>query len=275
MKHFVADDLLDRVNVQGVKNLIRFSMKYDKKLIQVSTVSVAGESVDGHIPPEVKLTENRLEFSQALDNKYAKTKFLAEKAVLEAVANGLRGKVIRVGNLMSRERDGEFQINYTTNGFMNRLRAYSIIGKFPVNDMDQEAEFSPIDSTAKALVRLAGTPDKFTVFHAYNCHHVHMANVLKTMNEYGIRIDVVKEEEFRRQFDELLADETRNAEISSLIAYMNSGKANRRYVGWENHFTVKALYRLGFSWPLTGERYIRRAVDALSTLGFFDGEEDE
>lgn len=275
VKHFVADDLLDRVNVQGVKNLIRFSMKYDKKLIQVSTVSVAGESVDGHIPPEVKLTENRLEFSQALDNKYAKTKFLAEKAVLEAVANGLRGKVIRVGNLMSRERDGEFQINYTTNGFMNRLRAYSIIGKFPVNDMDQEAEFSPIDSTAKALVRLAGTPDKFTVFHAYNCHHVHMANVLKTMNEYGIRIDVVKEEEFRRQFDELLADETRNAEISSLIAYMNSGKANRRYVGWENHFTVKALYRLGFSWPLTGERYIRRAVDALSTLGFFDGEEDE
>lgn len=275
VKHFVADDLLDRVNVQGVKNLIDICMENGKKLIQVSTVSVAGESVDDHIPADVKLKENRLEMGQALDNKYAQTKYLAEKAVLEAVAKGMRGKVIRVGNLMSRERDGEFQINYNTNGFMNRLKAYSIIGEFPVNDMDQTAEFSPIDLTAKALVCLSGTDDKFTVFHAYNCHHVHMANVIAVMNEYGIHIDVVKEAEFRRKFEELLADETRNTEISSLIAYMNSGKSNRRYVGWDNSFTIKALYRLGFSWPLTGEAYIQRAVDALSTLDFFGDKEDE
>lgn len=275
VKHFAADDILDRVNVRGVKNLIAFCRKQDKKLIQVSTVSVAGESVDDHIPADVKLTEDKLDFGQALDNRYAETKFLAEKAVLEAVAQGLRGKIIRVGNLMSRERDGEFQINYATNGFMNRLKAYRMIGKFPVNDLDQTAEFSPIDSTAKALVALAGTPDEFTVFHAYNCHHVHMANVLEVMCESGMMVEVVTEAEFRRQFNELLADETRNTEISSLIAYMNSGKANRRYVGWDNTFTVKALYRLGFSWPLTGERYIHRAVDALSTLGFFDDDGDE
>lgn len=275
VKHFAADDLLERVNVGGVKNLIQLCMASGKKLIQVSTVSVAGESVDNHIPENVKLTENHLDIGQALDNKYAQTKFMAEKAVLEAVSKGLRGKIIRVGNLMSRERDGEFQINYSTNGFMNRLRAYSIIQKFPVNEMDQAVEFSPIDSTAKAVICLAGTPDQFTVFHAYNCHHVHMANVLEVMNTYGIHIDVVKDEEFRSQFNALLADESRNTEISSLIAYMNSGKENRRYVGRDNTFTVKALYRLGFSWPLTGESYIKRAVDALSTLGFFDGEDNE
>lgn len=55
---------------------------------------------------------------------------------------------------------------------------------------------------------------------------------------------------------------------------MNSGKSNCRYVGWENSFTIKALYRLGFSWPLTGEAYIQRAVDALSTLDFFGDKED-
>lgn len=80
---------------------------------------------------------------------------------------------------------------------------------------------------------------------------------------------------FRSQFNTLLADESRNTEISSLIAYMNSGKENRRYVGRDNTFTVKVLYRLGFSWPLTGESYIKRAVKALSTLGFFDGEDNE
>lgn len=274
VKHFVNDDLLDRVNVHGVENLVDICMKLDKKLVQVSTVSVAGESVDGHIPADVKLTEDKLYFGQALDNKYAETKFRGEKAVLEAVRKGLRGKVIRVGNLMSRESDGEFQINYSTNGFMKRLRAYSIIGKFPVGSMDSSAEFSPIDSTARAVVTLAGTDDKFTVFHAYNCHHVHMANVLSVMKKHGIKIDVVSDEEFTGSFNELLADEKRNMEISSLIAYMNSGKSNRSYVGWDNSFTVKALYRLGFGWPLTSEKYIEQAVNALSTLGFF-GDADE
>ncbi len=274
VKHFVTDDLLDRVNVHGVENLIDICIEQNKKLIQVSTVSVAGESVDNHIPESVKLTEDKLDFGQALDNKYAETKFRGERAVLCAVQKGLRGKVIRVGNLMSRNRDGEFQINYSTNGFMKRLRAYSIIGKFPVGSLDNTVEFSPIDSTAKAVITLAGTPDKFTVFHAYNCHHVHMANVLSVMKQYGRHIDVAEDEEFNRCFNELLADETRNMEISSLIAYMNSGKSNRKYIDRDNSFTVKALYRLGFAWPLTGEKYIRQAVDALATLGFFGDEDD-
>lgn len=56
---------------------------------------------------------------------------------------------------------------------------------------------------------------------------------------------------------------------------MNSGKANRQFVGWDNAFTVRQLYRLGFSWPLTGEKYIRKAVNALYTLGFFGARADE
>lgn len=274
VKHFVADDLLDRINVQGVENLISLCRQRGKQLIQISTVSIAGESVDGSVPPEVKLTEDRLYLGQALDNKYTDTKFRAEKAMLEAIRGGLRGKIIRVGNLMSRQSDGEFQINYTTNGFMKRLRAYGIIGCFPVGSMDAEAEFSPIDCTARAVVLLAATPDKFTVFHAYNCHHVHMANVVAVMQEYGIPLQVVEDAEFHRAFDALLADETRNMDISPLIAYMNGGKANRCFIDSDNHFTVKALYQLGFAWPLTGEHYIRQAVQALFTLGFFGEKAD-
>lgn len=194
--------------------------------------------------------------------------------MLEAVQKGLKGKIVRVGNLMSRESDGEFQINYSTNGFMKRLRAYSMVGSFPIGSMDSPAEFSPIDYTAKAVITLAGTPDKFTVFHAYNCHHVHMANVLDVMRRYGIDIDIVSDEQFNDKFNEMLADEKRNMEISSLIAYLNNGSSNRRFVGWDNSFTVKALYRLGFAWPLTGEKYIERAVNALYTLGFFDNKSE-
>lgn len=274
VKHFVNDDLLDRVNVHGVKNLINICTERNKKLIHVSTVSVAGESVNGSVPSDVVLKENSLYIGQTLDNKYAETKFRAEKAVLRAVQNGLTGKIIRVGNLMSRESDGEFQINYSTNSFMRRLRAYVMLGCFPVGSMDAPAEFSPIEYTAKAVITLAGTPDKFTVFHAYNCHHVHMANVLEVMRRYGIAVDVVSDAEFSDKFNAMLADENRNMEISSLVSYLSSGNIRRRYVGWDNSFTVKALYHLGFSWPLTAEKYIERAVNALYTLGFFDGKDE-
>ena len=71
--------------------------------MQISTVSIAGDNVNDKFPEEKNLHENELFFGQGLENKYIHTKFLAEKAVLEAVAEGkLDGKVIRVGNLMSR-----------------------------------------------------------------------------------------------------------------------------------------------------------------------------
>lgn len=64
-------------------------------------------------------------------------------------------KVIRVGNLMRRHSDGEFQINFIANGFMRTLRGYAVIGKFPVSAMDDSVEFSPIDCTAEAIVHLS------------------------------------------------------------------------------------------------------------------------
>lgn len=106
----------------------QFCSATGRRLVQISTVSIAGDNVNGKFPEEKTLHENELFFGQSLENKYIYTKFLAEQAVLEAVANGaLDGKVIRVGNLMSRHSDGEFQINFVTNGFMRMLRGYAAI----------------------------------------------------------------------------------------------------------------------------------------------------
>ena len=104
--------------------------------------------------------ENELYFGQNLDNDYVRTKFLAERALLEAVSEKrLDGCIIRVGNLMSRHSDGEFQINFITNGFMRSLKAYRKLGMFPVTSMEHPAEFSPIDSTAQAILEFCPDED--------------------------------------------------------------------------------------------------------------------
>ena len=272
VKHFVNDDTLDRINVTGVENLIRLCSRTKRRLVQISTVSVAGENVHGRFPEEKKLHENELYFGQGLENKYVNTKFKAEKAVLEAVADHkLDGKIIRVGNLMSRHSDGEFQINFVTNGFMRTLRGYAAIGKFPVSAMDMVKEFSPIDCTAEAIVQLSGTNSEFTVFQACNSHRVQMADVVEAMNHCGLNVEVVSDKEFNRAMEEALRDEQKNMLVSGLVSYLSSDNADTvKYIDYDNTFTIKILYRLGFKWPITDENYLKNAFNALKSLGFFE-----
>ncbi|MCR4839690.1 MAG: SDR family oxidoreductase, partial [Eubacterium sp.] len=151
-----AYDLLDRVNYQGVLNLIDFCLAEKKRLVQTSTYSVAGE-MELKEGEDIRIHENQLYFGQIVENDYVRTKFLAERAVLEAKAErGLDGCVVRMGNLMSRHSDGEFQINFLTNSFMRSLRAYKSLKQFPVSALDEPVEFSPIDSSAEAVLRFAG-----------------------------------------------------------------------------------------------------------------------
>ena len=269
VKHFAADDSIDKVNVGGVTNLIGVAEKTGSILVQISTESVAGESVNGNIPPERKIRENELDFGQNLDNKYARSKFMAEEEIIKAIPSGLKAKIIRVGNLMSRDSDGEFQINFGTNAFMKQMKSYVKLGFFSVTDMDSEVEFSPIDMVAKAVVILAGTPDKFTTFHVSNCHKVHMANVLKVMRDNGMPVEVVSKKEFERRFQEAMKDESNVEYISGLISYLGNAGESRRFVAADDSYTVKALYRLGFSWPIISDGYIDKAFKALKSMRFF------
>lgn len=72
------------------------------------------------------MKENQLYFGQDLSNKYAHSKFKAEEMILDAIEqDGLDATIVRLGNLMSRQKDGEFQINSSTNAFMRNLKAYN------------------------------------------------------------------------------------------------------------------------------------------------------
>ena len=104
-------------------------------------------------------------FGQDLSNKYVHSKFLAERAVLEAALDGADVKIMRVGNLMARDIDGEFQINFRSNNFLSRLKAYHCVGAIPFEAMGSKAEFAPIGYTALAVLLLAKTPVKCRVFH--------------------------------------------------------------------------------------------------------------
>ncbi len=271
VKHFGNDDTIYNVNVKGVKNLVDFCIKNNKKLIHISTASVAGSTYEGSDIASKKITENTLNIGQDISNKYVNTKYNAEEIILTNVTeNNLKAKNIRVGNLMSRFSDGEFQINSIENAFMKKLKAYYSMKAFPMSEMDTMCEFSPIDSVAESIVKLANTNDEFTVFLSCNEHYVQMGDVIYAMNKIGSNIRIVSDSEFDEILNDYMKDETRNSLVSVLISYNLDAKTKTVFLGYDCRFTTKILYRINFRWPIVTEDYIEKSLMCLKKLGYFD-----
>jgi len=292
VKHFAAGDELMNANFTGVENLISIAEEKGAKLIQISSLSVCGESVDGSVPAGYKFKETDLNIGQSLENKYIYTKYLAEQAIIDAVsAKRIRGKVIRLGNLMARAEDSLFQVNAGTNGFLRMFLGFSALGCFPIGMMDAEIEFSPIDAVAKAVVLLAGTPDEFTVFHAKNCNTIHYGYFLNAIRKLIRPIAVVEDDVFEKSLAEALKDEKNVERLGGLLAYRNDtastmsdashynvdterDRQTRVRISSDTAFTVKALYRLDFAWPLISTEYLDKMVEALADMNYFADESE-
>ena len=272
VKHFASGTEIEDVNIGGVINGVEFSQKKDCKYIQVSTISVAGESMDKFPPLNTVFDEQKLYVGQSMDNKYLSSKFKAERVVLEAISRGLNGKIMRVGNLMARNSDSEFQINFETNGFINRLKAYGTIEKIPYSVLAEEIELTPIDSTARAILVLSKTPKECSMFHTYNNHNIYMSDIIDIMNSVGLNISGAEEHEFNNAFIESSQDETKQDKIRGLVTG-NIGRDNNKchvMIPLVNTYTIQILYRLGFKWPLISDEYLIMFIKYLKEMNFFD-----
>ena len=270
VKHFSSGTDIEDINLGGVVNGLKFAKMKNAKYVQISTYSIAGESIDNYPPVDVKFTENDLFIGQAVDNQYLNSKFLAERAVLEAAVNDdLDVKIMRVGNLMARSSDSEFQINFVSNGFINRLKAFVTIGKMPYSMLMNPVEFSPIDITAKAIVGLSKTPKECTVFHPYDYHNIYFGDIINIIRPLGLTIDPAEEDDYQKALDEALADKTKQEGVSGLITSIGSGKVKKIWLPVDNSYTIQALYRLGITWPFLSEEYVYNFVKYLDELDFF------
>ena len=270
VKHFSRGDDILKVNYYGVKNLVNFCMERGARMVQVSTLSVGGMT-DKPVP-EV-LTEQMLFFGQNTDNQYVVSKFLAERIILEKIAEGkLNAKIVRLGNLSPRAEDGEFQVNFNSNSSMGRLKALRMLGACPYPMLDARMEFSPIDETARAVVLLSGTPEANVVFHAANNHQLPMDDVFARLKkDDGSPLDYVENDEFVRRMKAAEDDPEKSRILSSIIAY-NQAEGQTQYV--ENagsvDFTMQVLHRLGFRWDETSSQYVDMIFEQLASLRYFD-----
>ena len=136
------------------------------RLLHISTISIAG--TDG----KEALTEERLYVGQTISNAYVRSKFLAERAVLQAVADSkVKATVFRLGNLSPRRSDGRFR-QTPVGGIHDALEGIRILGCYPAGIAGIQIDLSPVDQTAKAVIQLAKYADIHPVTHPFNPHTV-------------------------------------------------------------------------------------------------------
>lgn len=267
VKHFSVGTDIEDINYYGVLKLIDFCHRTGARLIQTSTHSVCGQQ------PESRndvLSECDLYIGQDFnDNKYVISKFAAERAVLEAVARGeIVGKVVRLGNLAPREVDGEFQINASTNGFMNRLKSLYLTGCFPYSSYDTLKDISPIDDVARAIVLFARTPDKCVLFYGNNFNRVSLGNFYAKASAAGLGFRAVETDEYTAALDRAKADPAKLSTLVGLVAYEGVYQGMHD-VDYTNAYSNQVLLRMGFRWPIISDAYISKTIDCLVSLGFF------
>jgi thioester reductase-like protein len=271
VKHFSVGTDIEDINIGGTVKAIDFCKKKNCRMIQISTYSVAGNRIDDIPDKSIVMDEKALYYNQDLTNKYINSKFIAEREVMQAIHQGLDAKIMRVGNLMARSADSEFQINFKTNSFMGMLKAYYLIGYVPYELLNTPVEFSPIDNTARAVLQLSTTPKECNMYHPYNNHTVYYRDVFSALTKAGLPVKYCDIEEWNTIYSEALKDHEKAKYLLSLFAYnFREGIPRIEPVTVVNSYTIQVLDRHGFIWPITTEEYIRRFVVAVKGLGFYD-----
>lgn len=276
VKHYGSYEFFKSVNVNGTVNAINIAKKQNAKLIHISTLSVSGNSMVDvfdkyHSEDEKFFSENDLYIGQPLDNVYIHSKFEAEKEVYNAVLGGLKANVIRVGNLTNRASDMKFQHNYQSNAFLKRVKAVFELGCLPEYIKDLYCEFSPIDDTADAIMRIVRHFNmQQIVFNASSNKEIYFYRIQEIVEKMGIKLRFLDEEKFAN-----ILKGTQSTDKSyiyeSLINDMDeNGKliydTNIRIV---KDITVDYLKRLGFEWSDIGTEYIRKYIGYFKNIGYF------
>ena len=274
VKHYGSYPYFHKINVEGTEAAIRLARRQGSKLVHVSTVSVSGnaaaDAFDGtRSETELHFSEQDLYIGQPLDNVYARSKFEAERTVLDAMLDGLEANIVRMGNLTSRASDGLFQPNYESNAFVKRVKAILELGCIPDYIAPHCMEFSPVDCAADAVLRIAEHfNQQATVFHVNSEKGLYFTDLLSMLKTLGIPMDVVDGSEFARRLQQSDSASAYEALINDLdetgrLTYDSN-------IRLENSFTVNYLHSLGFDWPVIELEYVRKFLEFFRNNGYWE-----
>jgi len=266
VKHYGAYADFYQINVLGTQNMILLAKQKKAKLIHISTRAIFGDGAGSDSTH--MLDEGQLYVGQSLENVYIRSKFESEVAVLRAKLEGLEATVMRVGNLTNRFSDLKFQKNYQDNAGLKRLKAFADLGVFPAEWAPLLTyEFSPVDLTAQAVIKLAqhDHPD-FSVFHVYNHREIPFSQLIEILKLAPTTLEAF--------INEVKQAANNPEQVHIYEAFLDFIHGQDQHFSQStdalsNDFSMWYLRQIGFDWSDVDAKYIEAYVDYFREIGLF------
>jgi len=273
VKHYGDYSISENVNVIGTKEILSFCKRFDARLAHISTVSVSGNSVGGKFT-KPEFTENDFYVGQNyMENVYVRSKFEAERLVLNGLKDGVEAYIFRIGNLTSRYSDGLFQKNAEENNFYNVLKSIVNMQKISDELLEWRIDFTPVDLCSKAVVHLLknGTGGQ-KVFHIYNHKIISLGELIEKLGLFGFHIDTVSAQDYSKLLKNLSKSRDTRELLAGIVnnAFMiNSSQINESIV-ISSRITCEYLKNMGFEWPEIDEVYIQKVMNYFGKRGILE-----
>lgn len=264
--HFGVYDKFYDTNVKSVKYIIDFCKIFNKKFYQISTTGVSGKKLKDKYENKKEFNESSLYIGQYLDNVYTYTKFEAETIILNAIANGVDAYIIRLGNLMPRLCDGQFQENINENAFITKVALFMKLGIVPEYLLENQLEFTPVDIAANAIYKIVTNFSKTNrIFHVYNHNVVTLKDYFDIIKEFGYKMDVVPDTIFKKQILEILKNEQKKVNLQNIVSDLdNNYHLNYNSdITLNSNFTISYLKNCKFDWPTISNDYISKFIELI------------
>ena len=272
VKHYGKFEQFNASNIEGTQNIIDFCLNFKKKLYHISTISISGTTSIDNSKKQTNFYETDFYINQDLNNAYIYSKFQSELLVFNAINEGLNATILRLGNIFNRYNDGKFQVNFSDNSYLNRLKSFIAIGALPDIFMNHAIDFSPVDFCADAIVKIVLSEHNFTVFHIFNTNLISFENLLSFLNNMGYNIKFTDNTSFKNIIQTLINDYNSKEKISGIIPDLDKNKNLKLIFNVipKAEFTNAFLNKLGFNWPDINLDYFSNFINYFKNIGFLD-----
>lgn len=254
VKHYGNYELFNETNVTSTQKMIAFCKTFHIPLHYISTMSVSGHGLVK--TPSTDFTEDDLYIGQSFrENVYVRSKFEAEKAIIEACENqDIIASIYRLGTITNRYTDGVFQENFADNAFLNRLDAFIDLRMFPKELSQFNFEFSPVDICANFIVQLIQHQEhNLEIYHLYNNYYISGNQLVDMLADCGFSIKLSSINEFK------LALTNAKSNYFGITAYLQNINS-KNTITLHNEKTASILNTLNLDWPKITSEYIHKIL---------------
>lgn len=259
--HFGDYSTFEAVNVKGFENIIKFAkVNLKKDIQQISTMGVArGDYRD---ISQIMFIEYDYDLGQENANYYIKSKFEAERLLLDARKSGLKINNFRLGNVLFNSENGTFQENIQQNAIYSLMKAFIGLGVVP--DMSMHIDVGFVDYISKSVVLLFNREALVNeTYHIYNPYNTDLVNIL---TKESLNLGVLKKS--TDYCKEYLQNNYENPQYASHINVLRTHMFGGSVVRRERHNelriycdkTTGVLRKLGLVWCQVNESYMMKMI---------------